>query len=80
MGAKNPRIHAVLEPPLFAVVKRLAGKHGSSLSQEAHDLIREAVELHEDRGLDELAERRRSSWNAKKALTADELRTRLVRR
>ena len=80
MATKNPRIHAVLEPPLFEVVKRLASEHGSSLSQEAHDLIREAVELHEDRTLDDLAERRRASWDTKKALTANELRARLARR
>ena len=79
MGTKNPRIHAVLEPPLFDVVKRLARRHGTSLSQEAHDLIREAVELHEDRALDELAERRRRSWDSKKALTADEVRAQLTR-
>jgi len=77
MGTKNPRIHAVLEPRLFAVVKGLAREHGSSLSQEAHDLIREAVELHEDRALDDLAENRRRSWNPKTALTAAEVRARL---
>ena len=65
MSTKSPRIHAVLEPRLFAVVKGLAREHGSSLSQEAHDLIREAVELHEDRALDELAEKRRATWNPK---------------
>jgi len=80
MSAKNPRIHAVLEPPLYGIVKSLARKHGSSLSQEAHDLIREAVELHEDRALDDLAESRRSSWNSKRALTAAEVRAQLARR
>ena len=77
MSAKSPRIHAVLEPRLFAVVKGLAREHGSSLSQEAHDLIREAVELHEDRALDGLAERRRASWSPKTALTAAEVRAQL---
>lgn len=80
MATKNPRIHAVLDPRLFETVKRLADEHGSSLSQEAHDLIREAVELHEDRSLDALAERRRTSWDAKRALSAAELRARLARR
>ena len=80
VAAKNPRIHAVLEPALFETVRRLAEQNGSSLSQAAHDLIREAVELHEDRALDDLAERRRASWQPKKALTADELRARLARR
>lgn len=80
MAAKNPRVHAVLEPPLFETVKRLAARNGSSLSQAAHDLIHEAAELHEDRALDDLAERRRSSWDEKKALSAGELRARLARR
>jgi hypothetical protein len=80
MSAKNPRIHAVLEPPLYGIVKSLARKHGSSLSQEAHDLIREAVELHEDRALDDLAESRRRSFNSKKALTAAEVRAQFARR
>jgi hypothetical protein len=78
MSTKSPRIHAVLEPRLFAVVKGLAKEHGSSLSQEAHDLIREAVELHEDRALDGLAEKRRRSWSSKTALTAAEVRARLA--
>jgi hypothetical protein len=80
MSAKNPRIHAVLEPPLFETVKRLAARNGSSLSQEAHDLIREAIELHEDRALDDLAESRRRSWRAKKALTAAQVRAQLTGR
>lgn len=80
MATKNPRVHAVLEPRLFETLKRLAEENGTSLSQEAHDLIREAIELREDRALDELAERRRASWDAKQAVTADELRARLKRR
>lgn len=62
------------------MVKRLASRHGPSLSQEARDLIREAVELHEDRSLDELAEGRRASRRDGEALTAEELRARLGRR
>jgi hypothetical protein len=80
MSTKSPRIHAVLEPRLFEVVKGLAREHGSSLSQEAHDLIREAVELHEDRALDELAESRRPTWSPKTALTAAQVRAQLKRR
>lgn|GEM_PF-2733053 len=80
VSAKNPRIHTVLDARLFAVVKSLAREHGSSLSQEAHDLIREAVELHEDRALDDLAERRRATWGPKTALTAAEVRARLKAR
>ena len=80
MATKNPRIHAVLEPPLFEVVRRLARRNGTSLSQEAHDLIREAVELHEDRVLEGVADSRRATWNRRKALTAAEIRARLGKR
>ena len=48
--------------------------------EEVLQLIREAVELHEDRALDELAERRRTSWIAERALSAAEVRARLARR
>jgi hypothetical protein len=79
MAAKNPRIHAVLEPPLYEVVRRLSRKHGTSLSQEAHDLIREAVLLHEDRFLDAVADSRRATWSRARALTGAELRRRIGR-
>ena len=77
MATKNPRIHAVLEPRLFEVVRRLARRHGTSLSQEAHDLIREAVQLHEDRVLEGVADSRRATWDRKKALTGAGIRARL---
>ncbi len=80
MTTKSPRIHAVLEPRLFAVVQGLAREHGSSLSKEAHDLIREAVELHEDRALDDFANARRETWNSKASLTPAQVRAQLKRR
>lgn len=80
MAAKSPRIHTLLEPRLFAVVEGLAREQGASLSQMAHDLIREAVELHEDRALDRLADERRGTWKAAAALTTDDVRARLATR
>ena len=77
MSTKNPRIHTVLEPPLFAIVERLAREDGFSLSEEAADLIREAVALREDRVLDLFARARRKTFSPKKALTLGELRKRL---
>lgn len=77
MSAKSPRIHTVLELPLYKLVKRLAEEHGSSLSEEAGDLIREAVELREDRALDLFAESRRKTFDGRKALTLVEVRKRL---
>ncbi|OGR85759.1 MAG: hypothetical protein A2901_01210 [Elusimicrobia bacterium RIFCSPLOWO2_01_FULL_54_10] len=43
MPTKNPRIHVVLEKPLFERVKGLAKKNGLSVSLEARELIREAL-------------------------------------
>lgn len=58
MPAINPRVNAVLEPPLYRAVARLARAEGVSLSQKVRDLIRDAVELAEDEGLALLAEPR----------------------
>ena len=80
MTTKNPRIHTVLEGPLFEIVRRLAEEEGHSLSEEAAHLIREAVALREDRALDVLAEARRRTFNPKKALTLGQLRKRLKAR
>ncbi len=77
MTTKNPRIHTILEPTLFEIVKRLAREHGYSLSVEAAELIREAVALREDRALDLFAESRRKSFDPEKALTLDVVRRRL---
>jgi len=43
MPTKNPRIHVVLERPLFNDLKGLAKRSGLSLSLEARELIREAL-------------------------------------
>ncbi len=43
MPTKNPRIHVVLERPLFNNLKELAEKTGLSISLEARELIREAL-------------------------------------
>jgi hypothetical protein len=77
MATKNPRIHTVLEPPLYEVVERLAKEHGYSLSEEAAGLIREAVALREDRALDLFGDARRRTFDPKKALTLQDLRKRL---
>ena len=80
MTTKNPRIHTVLEGPLFESVARLARKDGFSLSEEAADLIREAVALREDRALDIFAHARHRTYDPKKALTLGQLRKRLKAR
>jgi hypothetical protein len=80
MSANRPRVQTALEPELFADVKRLARTRGVSLSRAARDLIREAVEFHEDTALDGVIGNRCSSWNPRTALTSSEVRARLEAR
>lgn len=42
MPTKNPRIHVVLEQPLFERLKSLSKKEGLSMSLEAREIIRQA--------------------------------------
>ena len=80
MATKHPRIHAVLEPPLFDAVQKLAARAGVSLSQQVRNLVEDALELIEDAGLEAFAERRRRTFNPARALTVEEARRRIKRR
>ncbi len=73
MPTKNPRINIVLEKPLYLSVQHLAEKEGVSLSLKARDLIKEALELEEDRALSAFAEKRERSFGRAKALKHDEV-------
>lgn len=79
MSAKSPRIHTVLERPLYDAVELLARRHGQSLSQEVRDLVRAALELLEDRGLAQFGEERRRSFDSKRALSPAQARKLLKR-
>jgi len=48
MPSTLPRISAIVEPPIFQAVERLAKRDGVSLSQKARDLLLEALEIFED--------------------------------
>jgi len=48
MPAKNPRVNVVLERPVYDALGRLARRDGTTLSTKARDLLREALETHED--------------------------------
>ena len=76
MPSKNPRVNAVLEEPLFRTVKTLARREGVSLSQKVRDLVREAVELVEDEGLEAIVEARRAAGRSR-WLTHAEVQRRL---
>jgi hypothetical protein len=77
MPTRNPRVNTVLEPPLFRVVERLAKTGGVSLSEKVRDLVREAVELVEDEGLESLARARRRRAPRARLLSHAEVRRRL---
>ena len=63
MPAKNPRVNMVLEPPVYATLVRLARRDGTSLSVKACDLVREALESHEDLVLARVAESRERTFD-----------------
>ncbi len=73
MPTKRPRLNVVLEPPTFRSVARLAARDKVSLSLKARDLIREALELHEDAYWAKAAHARWTTFDRKTALTHEEV-------
>jgi predicted DNA-binding protein len=73
MPTKNPRINLVLEKPLYRQIQRLAKIEGVSLSLKVRDLIKEALEAHEDIALAKLAEERERTLDKTKALAHEEV-------
>ncbi len=66
---KNPRVNVVLERPLYDAIGRLARREGTSLSTKARDLLRDALETHEDLGLGEIALERERTLDRSASLT-----------
>ena len=62
MPTKNPRIHVVLERPLYESVRRLAKEEDISLSLKIRDLVKEALEAEEDAALVEFAKERERTF------------------
>ena len=73
MPTKNPRINVALEKPVYSLNEKMAKKRGLSLSMVTRDLIREALEIHEDTVLARLAEEREATQAGQKSLTHDEV-------
>jgi hypothetical protein len=48
MPTKQPRLNVVLEPYLHKAIALMAKEEGISLSLKARDLLKEAIETHED--------------------------------
>ena len=72
MPADNPRINVLLEKPLYSDLHELAEVQGVSLSMLMRDLVKEALELREDRALADFAEARDENFDRDKALTHNE--------
>lgn len=73
MPAKNPRVNIVLERPLYEVLQQMAQRENVSLSMKARDLVREAIERHEDLALVEVAEARAASFDRSRGLSHDDV-------
>ena len=80
MPTKYPRLNVVLEPPAFRSIKRLAARDGVSLSLKARDLIREALELHEDAYWIQEAKAREATFKRGQALTHEQVWGRWAKR
>jgi hypothetical protein len=73
MPTKNPRINVALEKPVYFLIERLAQERGLSLSMVTRDLIREALEIHEDTVLAQVAEKREKTLAGRRTLSHDEV-------
>jgi class 3 adenylate cyclase len=69
MAAKNPRVVAVLERPLYQRLKQAAKAQGVSLSTKVRDLVRAAMELEEEAHWAAEGEKRLASFDRRKALS-----------
>jgi hypothetical protein len=73
MPTKNPRINVVLDQPLYHSIRFLAKKEGVSLSTKLKDLVKEAIDVHEDLYLATFAGKREKSFKETKALKHEEV-------
>ena len=73
MPTKNPRINVALERPIYSLIEKLAQARGLSMSRVTRDLIREALEIHEDAVLARVAEERVATLVGRSTLAHDEV-------
>ena len=73
MPTKNPRINVALEKPIYSLIERMAQERGLSLSMVTRDLVREALEIHEDTVLVSVADERVAALAGRKTLTHAEV-------
>ena len=73
MSTKHPRIHVLVEEPIYQTIHALAANEGVSISSLTHSLIREALELREDADLATLAEAREQTLQREQLLSHAEV-------
>jgi predicted DNA-binding ribbon-helix-helix protein len=73
MPTKNPRINVVLEKPTYEAIKKIARNEGVSISLIARDLLRDALEVHEDILMGQVATEREKGLKRRKALSHEEV-------
>lgn len=73
MPTKNPRINVSLEKPVYSLIEKIAKGKGISMSMVTRDLVREALEIHEDAVLAEFAEGREATLDSSEQLTHAEV-------
>jgi hypothetical protein len=73
MPAKNPRVNVVLEKPLYNALHDLAEDEGVSMSMLVRDLVREALEIREDRALADLGAERENGFDRRKAVSHEDV-------
>ena len=69
MPATNPRVNVVLDEPLYQGLRRWAKRDGISLSLKVRDLVKDALDIEEDRVLANIADRRMATFERKAAKT-----------
>lgn len=67
------RLLVVLDPPLKKCLKEIARKNKVSVSSVGRELIKEALELHEDMYWDRVASEREKSFSKQTALTHEKV-------
>lgn len=71
MRADKLRVSVALERHLYEALSRLARRERAPLSAKVHDLLREALEMHEDLPLAETAAERERTLDGPTTLTHD---------
>ncbi|TKB93516.1 MAG: antitoxin, RHH family protein [Nitrospira sp.] len=73
MPATNPRVNVVLDEPLYQGLRRWAKRDGISLSLKVRDLVKDALDIEEDRVLANIADGRMATFDRKAAKTHAEV-------